>query len=160
MRRKQQKHRNTVGSEDRHSPEDAYHCEGLKTWWELPSATLQLKQATKQHPAQFKLLPLAPLPHTLSLFHTVEPVSFPAPHSSSSTVIEPRTGLAFSCRLPQRSEPPYDCAALREEAGSRLRTVKRRREEVGKRKWEQVKRSKWGRKKTTSCVVFDTLEHF
>lgn len=91
LRDKQQKDGNTVRAEEWHSPEDAL-LQGIKTWWELPSAALQLKQATKQHPAQFKLLRWLP-PHTLSLSHTVEPVSFSVPHSSSFTVIEPKTEL-------------------------------------------------------------------
>lgn len=48
--------------------------QGIKTLWEPPSATLQLKRAPKQHPAQFKLHGchgcLPPPPPTRSPFHT------------------------------------------------------------------------------------------
>lgn len=111
--------------------------QGIKTLWELPSATLQLKQATKQHPAQFKLLRWLPPSRALSFTHSGASV-FP----SSSLLLFHRNWAkdwaAFSCRLPQRSEPPYDCAALREEAGNRLPTVKR-----GERKWAKENGSRW-----------------
>lgn len=124
--------------------------QGIKTLWELPSATLQLKQATKQHPAQFKLLRWLP-PHTLSLSHTVEPVSFPVPHSSSFTVIEPRTellSLAGYHRDPSlRTTVPL--------WGRRLATDSTRSKEErgsGQKKMGAGERSKWGRKRLQAVL--------
>lgn len=83
--------------------------------------------------------PLPPPPSRALPFTHSEASVFP----SSSLLLLHRNwakdGAAFSRRLPQRSEPPDDCAALREEAGQKSPHGQKRSEEVGWSKGEQVK---------------------
>lgn len=135
-----------------HSPEDGCRrLKGLKPYesrplllynWNEPPNSILLNSSCSAAP---------PPPHALSLSHTVKPVSFPVPHSSSCTVIEPRTellSLAGYHRDPSlRTTAPLWGRRL----AKSLHTVKR-----GERKWaegEQVKEVKEEEKDYKLCCV-------
>lgn len=121
----------------------------------MRAALCYFTSETSHQTASIQAAPLPPPPSRALPFTHSEASVFP----SSSLLLLHRNwakdGAAFSRRLPQRSEPPDDCAALREEAGQKSPRGQKRREEVG---WRGAgERSKWGEKKTTTRVVFDTL---
>lgn len=138
---------NTARAEERYSPEDAHHCRGFKPYkscpllrynWNQPPNSILLHSSCSANPTT------PPPLHTLPLSHTVKPVSSLVPHSSSFTVIEPR-----SCFLLQvTTEIPTSVRLRRSEGGGWQKAPRgqKRREEVGWRKRGAGERSKWGKK--------------
>lgn len=132
-----------------HSPEDGCRrLKGLKPYESRP--LLLYKWNEPPNSINSSCSAASPPPHALSLSHTVKPVSFPVPHSSSCTVIEPRTellSLAGYHRDPSlRTTAPLWGRRL----AKSLHAVKR-----GERKWaegEQVKGANEGKKRLQAAL--------